>query len=363
MTNPLPQGGACAPRNSHELAVQLVHPGCCHEAVDCHQVVVDGCDLCAVARPDQPRTCDSCKHKGQEAGTGQRRAGSWCALCGPSLSREQAGCGAGVAELCAATALLRLTALLGRGDLLGRPLHVCNVGDADAPLEGGRPEVDCRARTVAPMVLRMAMQAAAAARSQPHSLVLGPAGWFQKACSRATAMPAADGGSKQRVLRSELLQQQQTSQQNQLQGTPRSTHSPPAVPAAGAAVWQQNEGCKGAEIRLPTCLLLDKERLSGCAQQQRGEHVFCCVWAGVKERGKTECTVYRVQKGWRRVSASSVQKTPSSATMVQALVARLLWLMSSNFIRIRVIRHIIKCRIFRLSWPLCWHSICSPSKP
>jgi hypothetical protein len=59
-------------------------------------------------------------------------------------------------EICSATLLLPcccccrhqrrkspLTALLWSGNLLCWPLHVCNVGECDAPLERRRPEVNC----------------------------------------------------------------------------------------------------------------------------------------------------------------------------------------------------------------------------
>lgn len=88
-----PFAAAAAAKVVPQLPRQLVAPRDRHEEVDRQQVVVDRRDLGAVAAPDHAR-----------GGDGE---------------------------------LLRV------GDLLGGAAEVGDVGDGDAPLEGGGPEVDC----------------------------------------------------------------------------------------------------------------------------------------------------------------------------------------------------------------------------
>jgi hypothetical protein len=62
-----PRGRSTSTVDSHELSVQLVHACTCHEGIHCHKVVVDGCDLCAVARPDEACRRHSCRNKGSNS--------------------------------------------------------------------------------------------------------------------------------------------------------------------------------------------------------------------------------------------------------------------------------------------------------
>lgn len=219
--------------------------------------------------------------------------------------------------MCAATALLRLTALLGRGHLLGRPLHVCDVGDADAPLEGGRPEVDCRAQRV---VLGTAMPAKqlllVQGASHTHSSWARLGGSKRPAVVPLPCLLLLKGVQQKGELRSELLKQAAAAR-NQSE-EPTTAHDPDqpilllflllVVPQSSSemrVVKGQKHACPPAYSRTRTVWL-------GTTAAERRVFLLRLVGrSGEGTAGKTECTVNRVQKRWRRVCfVLQARKTP-----------------------------------------------------